>query len=82
MSQEAPADMSRAVAARRRARHAICLARFPDKLRAVDVAVLLPLGRQGAARRTAVGGVLPCHMTLSVAARDWTPERTRGNTEL
>lgn len=49
MGQEAAADMSRAVAARGRAAHAVRLAGFPHKLRAVDVAVLLPLCRQGAA---------------------------------
>ena len=49
MGQEAAADMSRAVAAGGRAAHAVRLAGLPDKLRAVDVAVLLPLRRQGAA---------------------------------
>ena len=45
MGQEAAADVTRAVAARGRARHAVCLPRLPGKLGAVDVAVLLPLGR-------------------------------------
>lgn len=75
MGQEAPTDVSRAVAAWGRAAHAIRLAGLPDKLRAVDVAVLLPLRRQGAAGRAAVGGVLPRHVTLSITAWHRTPER-------
>jgi len=73
VGQEAPADVTRAVAAGRRAAHAVRLAGLPDELRAVHVAVLLPLGRQGAARRAAVGGVLPRHVTLAVAAGHRTP---------
>lgn len=76
VGQEAPADVSRAVAARRRAAHSVRLAGLPDELRAVDVVVLLPLRRQGAARRAAVGGVLPRHVTLSVTARHRTPGET------
>lgn len=45
MGQEAAADVSRSVTSRRRAAHPICFARLPNVLRAVDVAVLLPLGR-------------------------------------
>lgn len=75
MGEEAPAHVSGAIAAWSRAGHAVCLARLPDELRAVNIAVLLPLGRQGAAGGAAVGGVLPSHMTLPVAPRDWTPER-------
>lgn len=44
MGEETAADVSRAVASRRRAAHPICFARFPNILGAVDVAVLLPLG--------------------------------------
>lgn len=49
MGQEAAADVSRAIAAWGRAAHAVRLSGFPDKLRAVDVAVFLPLCCQGAA---------------------------------
>lgn len=75
MGQEAPADVSRAVAAWGRAAHAVRLSRFPDELRAVHVAVLLPLRRQGTARRAAVGGIFPRHVTLSITAGHRTPER-------
>lgn len=77
MGQEAAADVARAVAARGRTRHPVRLAGLPDELRPVDVAVLLPLGRQGAARGAAVGGVLPGHVTLSVTARHRTPGAQR-----
>ena len=77
MREEAAADVSRAVAARRGAGHPVRLPRLPGELRsvsvAVSVAVLLPLGRQRAARRAAVRRVLPRHVTLSVTARDRTP---------
>ena len=79
MCQEAPTDMSRSIAARGWARHAICLSGLPGKLGAVNVAVLLPFGRQGAACRTAVGRILPRHMTLSVAAWDGTPGERNGH---
>lgn len=80
MSQEAPADVSWAVAARGGTRHPVCLSRFPDELRAVDITVLLPLRRQGAAWRAAVGGVLPRHMTLSITAWHRTPARKNTHT--
>lgn len=44
MCQEAPADVTRAVAAWSGAGHALRLARLPRELDAVQVAVLLPLG--------------------------------------
>lgn len=49
VGQEAAADVSGAVAAWRRTRHPVRLPGLPDELRAVHVAVFLPLGRQGAA---------------------------------
>lgn len=73
MCQEAAADVTRAVTARRGAGHALCLARLPRKLDAIQVAVLLPLCCYGASWRTSVGRVLPCHMSLTIAARDRTP---------
>lgn len=48
MCQEAAADVTRAVTARRGAGHALCLARLPRELDAIQVAVLLPLGCYGA----------------------------------
>lgn len=73
MCQEAAADVTRAVTARRGAGHALCLARLPRELDAIQVAVLLPLGCYGASWRASVGRVLPCHMSLTIAARDRTP---------
>lgn len=48
MCQEAAADMTRAVTARRGAGHALCLARLPRELDTVEVTVLLSLGCYGA----------------------------------
>lgn len=48
MCQEAATDVTRAVTARRGAGHALCLARLPRELDAIQVAVLLPLGCYGA----------------------------------
>lgn len=73
MCQEAPADVTRAVAAWGGAGHALRLARLPRELDAVQVAVLLPLGSQRAARRASVGHVLARHVSLTVAAGDRTP---------
>lgn len=44
MCQEAAADMTRAVTARRGAGHALCLARLPRELDTIEVTVLLSLG--------------------------------------
>lgn len=74
MRQEASADVTRAVAARRRAGHALRLPGLPRELNAIQVSVLLPLGCDGASGRASVGRVLPCHMTLTVTSRDRTPE--------
>lgn len=76
MCQEAAADVTWAVTTRCGAGHALCLARLPRELDAIQVAVLLSLGCYGASWCASVGCVLPCHMSLTIAARDWTPGET------
>lgn len=75
MRQEASADVTRAVAAWRRAGHALRLPGLPRELNAVQVSVLLPLGCDGASGRASVGCILPRHVTLTITSRDRTPER-------
>lgn len=48
MCQEAAADVTRAIASRSGAGHALRLARLPRELNAVKVTVLLSLGGYGA----------------------------------
>lgn len=69
--EEAAADVPGPVAPGRGARHALCLDRLPGELGAVEVAVLLPLGRQGAPRRAAVGRILAGDVALAVTPGDW-----------
>lgn len=70
--EEAAADVSRAVASGRGTRHALRLDRLPGELGAIEVPVLLSLGRQGAPGRAAVGRVLPGDVALAVTPRDGT----------
>ena len=64
--EEAAADVPRAVAAGRGAGHALRLDRLPGELGAVEVAVLLPLGRQRTPGRAAVRGVLAGDVALAI----------------
>lgn len=66
VGEEAAADVPRAVAARRGAGHALRLDRLPGELGAVEVAVLLPLGRQRTPGRAAVRGVLAGDVALAI----------------
>lgn len=75
--EEAAADVPGTVTPGRGAGHALRLDRLPGELGAIEVPVLLPLGRQGAAGGTAVGGVLPGDVALAVTPRDGAPEGRR-----
>lgn len=72
--EEAAADVPGTVAPGRGAGHALRLDRLPGELGAIEVPVLLPLGCQGAAGGTAVGGILPGDVALAVTPRDGAPE--------
>lgn len=76
MCQKAAADVTWAVTARCGAWHALCLARLPCELDAIQVAVLLSLGCYGASWCTSMGCILSCHVSLTITTRDWTPEGT------
>ena len=80
MRQEAAADVHRAVAPRRGTNHDLFVDRLPGELGAIEVPVLLPLGRQGTPGRTAVGGVLPCYVALAVTPGDGAPGADRADT--
>lgn len=71
--EEAAADVPGAVAPWSGTGHALRLHRLPGELGAIEVPVLLPLGRQGAAGGAAVGGVLPGDVALAVAAGNGAP---------
>lgn len=71
--EEAAADVPGSVAPGRGAGHALRLDRLPGELGAVEVAVLLPLGRQGAPGRAAVGRVLAGDVALAVTPGDRAP---------
>ena len=76
--EEAPADVPGPVTARRGAGHALRLDGLPGELGAIEVPVLLPLGRQGAPGRTSVGGVLAGDVTLAIAPGHGAPGGQRG----
>lgn len=74
MCEEAAADVPRAIASGSGTGHALRLDRLPGELGAIEVPVLLPLGRQGAAGGAAVGGVLPRDVALAVTPGNGAPE--------
>lgn len=74
MGEKAATDVARAVAPWGGAGHAVCLARLPRERRSVHITVFLTFGGQRAAGCAAVRCVLPCHVTLAVAAWHWTPK--------
>lgn len=76
--EEAAADVPGAVTARRGAGHALRLHGLPGELGAIEVPVLLPLGRQGAPGRTSVGGVLAGDVALAIASGHGAPGGQRG----
>lgn len=73
VGEEAATDVARAIAAWGGAGHAVCLARLPGERRSVHITVFLTLGGQRAAGCTAVGCILPSHMTLAITAWHRTP---------
>lgn len=78
MREEAATDVPGAVTARRGAGHALRLHGLPGELGAIEVPVLLPLGRQGAPGRTSVGGVLAGDVALAIAPGHGAPGGQRG----
>lgn len=73
MRQEAAAHVARAVTTRGGTGHAVRLPGLPRELRAIHVAVLLPLSGQRASRSAAVRCVLSSHVTLPITPGYWTP---------
>lgn len=82
MCEEAAADVPGAIAAGCGTGHALRLDRLPGELGAIEVPVLLPLGRQGTAGGAAVGGILPGDVALAVTPGNGAPGRQRRHTFL
>lgn len=73
VGEKAATDMAWAITSRCGACHTISFSRLPWKWSSVHKTILLTLGSQWAAGCTAMRGVLPCHMTLTVTPRYRTP---------